>query len=223
MRVWVVLFGLVCSVQADVVMTQAFNENADGVLLESNGGNADCSGPESGFSAAPKGASIRLSDTSREGNPAAMATVPLNYPELPLKISFDCRLERLNAENVAFELRGFSEKGLLLTMWSWDGSGISYHDGSKHQTLREVPLDKQVWYHFEMIVPPVGSLEKSFSFTVADPSGSVVLQCSDLEFRNEIFSYESVKWFYNNGVKARGSEFYIDNVLIQTASVPSSS
>jgi hypothetical protein len=195
------------------MIDQSFNDPEAVPFLSSDHGTVSLMRAESTVSNVEGGLSLYIKDTSPDGNPVVEFELDATANK-PLEISFDYYLDGLNQEVQSFQVRGPEGQGLLLVLSQWNGSGTAYHDGKSPQKLGKL-FKEGNWYRVTLKLPPRKTAKKTFSIVVTNDKGETLLDKEGLKFKSYISDYASIRFFYNNPPKGRGSSFLIDNLVVK--------
>lgn len=195
------------------MIDQSFNDPEAVPFLPADHGTISLMRAESTVSNVEGGLSLYMKDTSPDGNPVCEFELDATGNK-PLQISFDYYLDGLNQAVQSFQVRGPEGQGLLLVLSQWDGSGTAYHDGKSPQKLGKL-FKQGKWYRVTLKIPPRKTSKKTFSIVVTDDTGKTLLEREGLKFKGYVSDYSSVRFFFNNPPKARGSSFLIDNLVVK--------
>lgn len=207
--------------QAGLIVSQDFNTDLTGIVTA--GVTVDRTGPESAITSVGGGASLNIKDTSTTSNPEASVAFSVTEMNNQLKIVFDFYNDATGNGNAGFLLRGSgnSTAGIQLMLNKFDGSGM-WNFSSANDAIGIV-LSLDTWYRVEILTSAESAATKTFDLTVYAANGtSVVGSASGLAFRNNITSYDDVRWYYANATANQGGQFYVDNLSVQTIPEPAS-
>ncbi|VGO15128.1 Keratan-sulfate endo-1,4-beta-galactosidase [Pontiella desulfatans] len=179
-----------------------------GVVVANNG-------PESAFTAHPGGGSLALDLTATQ-MPKVYKTINVNgtASTQPLHMEFDMN-STVGGPEQTFQLYGADGQGILFTVKS---GTVKYDDGSGRVTIGSVSLNQ--WYHYHFVVSPeTNGVNDTMDVTITDTNGTAVVTATNLPFRNDISSYDELRWLHNVAAPQNGGNFYVDNVRVWTPDV----
>lgn len=208
---------------ADTVIYQNnFDTNTTGVALVAGSGNtAANTGTESTFTQNSPGASLHLVDNSTASNPSATVTfaVAAGEASTPLVISFDyLKASTVQGENSGVFIGGpESVRGVNLILSNGGAGNIQYNAGGTTQWVDTgTQLQGGVWYHVTLTLQPAATNPDSWDLHIVNGDGTQDYTLANLAFQNQLSAFTTVQFQSNTAVSGTGSDFSIDNLVIQT-------
>lgn len=220
--------------QADVLLTDNFNGSIDSAWSISYQGEADgenttatAVGAESAFTlgANPTGTSLRMYDESALGEVNLRYTMPSGAigDGQTMVVTFDFMSPNSNPATLAnMQVQSGTSKASNTSFFQnksgADSNEFLNHDGSSNATLLN-SVKEDTWYRFVGAYSPNGTDDDSLVLTVTEFDGSTVLDMTTT-IQNNKDSYNSLLFNWNVPATSSGSEFYIDNVMIESIPEP---